>query len=171
LFEIQNYENHCISKFHYNLITLFLFDFHHFNGSIMTTRSIDPKTIAPILQTIQDQGKLLIHGLACEKDRTTVLAAARELVAALETPHEIVGRMNWLDVSSQIKSKRKSPNMSQMSRHVAVRVGLDLDIFTKLAEADGAPKSAAQLAEATGCDPKLLSKLFLIFSWNHVLIP
>lgn len=64
----------------------------------MTTRTVDPSALNPLLQSIQEKGKLLTNGSTSQKEREALLASARELVAELETPHEVVGRMNWLDV-------------------------------------------------------------------------
>ncbi|KAJ2996759.1 hypothetical protein NUW58_g870 [Xylaria curta] len=84
--------------------------------------------------------KLQIDG---DNGRRDLLKIARALVAALETPKESVMRMTW-----------HSPTV-----FAAMRLCMDLDLYSKICDDDGSPKSAQFLAETTGADPRLVERL------------
>ena len=44
----------------------------------------------------------------------------------------------------------------QQGHHAALRIGVDLNVFEKLDERNGAAKSSKELAEMTGADPHLI---------------
>ena len=44
----------------------------------------------------------------------------------------------------------------QQGHHAALRIGVDLNVFEKLDERNGAPKSSKELAKMTGADPHLI---------------
>lgn len=77
-----------------------------------------------------------------ESSRESLLEAAKQLVRRLETPAERICHLAWNDV----------PFIG------AVRVLIDLKIFKLLAQANE-PKEVTELAKASGCDAKLLSRL------------
>lgn len=46
----------------------------------------------------------------------------------------------------------------QQGHHAALRVGVNLNVFEKLDESDGAAKSSKELAKMTGADPHLIGR-------------
>ncbi|KAL9071370.1 MAG: hypothetical protein Q9161_004229 [Pseudevernia consocians] len=89
-----------------------------------------------ILQEIAFKGSILNkpnHGDA----RRELLAAARSLCYKLETPIESLLRICW----------------AKAQTHPAIRTGVEMNLFEKLAEDDGAAKSKGQLAAMIGADP------------------
>ncbi|EKV08093.1 O-methyltransferase [Penicillium digitatum PHI26] len=75
-------------------------------------------------------------------DRTTLLEVARSLVYALETPREVIIRHCW----------------SQTTLFASMEIAVDLGLFAVLSK-DEKPKSADELAKATGADPVLLARI------------
>ncbi|KAF6226401.1 hypothetical protein HO133_009267 [Letharia lupina] len=73
--------------------------------------------------------------------RRELLAAARSLCYKLETPIESLLRICWAEAQT----------------HPAIRTGIEMNLFEKLVEDDGAAKSNSQLAAMTGADPVLLN--------------
>ncbi|GLA63131.1 hypothetical protein AtubIFM54640_004270 [Aspergillus tubingensis] len=91
--------------------------------------------------------RIALHGEAYltendENERTKILDAARSLVYALETPREAIIRHCW----------------SQSTLYAALETGVDLGLFTALSQ-DDKPKTAGQLATATGADPTMLARI------------
>ncbi|KAL1983736.1 hypothetical protein VTN96DRAFT_9992 [Rasamsonia emersonii] len=86
------------------------------------------------------------HGKAFAQNdpqaRLKLLESARNLVYALETPREAMIRYCW----------------SQSTITAAIEIAIDLGVFKVLAK-DEKPKSAAELAEATGAEPVFLSRI------------
>lgn len=74
--------------------------------------------------------------------RQEMIAKARSLINALETPMESILWMGW----------------AEPTRTAAVRVGIDVGLFEKLAADDGKAKSSQQLADATKTDPALIGE-------------
>ncbi|KAL4802514.1 S-adenosyl-L-methionine-dependent methyltransferase [Aspergillus unguis] len=81
-------------------------------------------------------------GNSDEDVRAEYLDAARHLVYALETPREAMIRYCW----------------SQSTLYAAIESCVDLGVFPILAK-DDTPKTAAELAKATGADTLLLSRI------------
>lgn len=96
--------------------------------------------VAKLTAELQQLIPTLKPGL--ESSREGLLQAARQLVRRLETPPERICRLSWNDV----------PFIG------AVRVLIDLKIFKLLADSNG-PRTTTQLAEESGADPKLASRL------------
>ncbi|PYH84606.1 o-methyltransferase [Aspergillus uvarum CBS 121591] len=101
----------------------------------------DPEEVPALLK------RIALHGEAYltendELERTRILDSARSLVYALETPREAIVRHCW----------------SQSSLHAAIEIGVDVDLFTALSR-DDKPKSAAELAMATGVSQVMLARV------------
>ncbi|RAH84305.1 o-methyltransferase [Aspergillus japonicus CBS 114.51] len=101
----------------------------------------DPEEVPGLLK------RIALHGEAYltendELERTKILDSARALVYALETPREAIIRHCW----------------SQSSLYAAIEIGVDLDLFTALSR-DDKPKSAAELAIATGVSQVMLARV------------
>ena len=47
----------------------------------------------------------------------------------------------------------------QQGHHAALRIGDNLNLFEKLDESNGAPKSSKELAKMTSSDPQLIGRL------------
>ena len=54
---------------------------------------------------------------------------------------------------------------TQQGHHAAVRVGIDMNLFEKLDEGNGDPKSSVELAKMTGADPTLTGGL-----WRGIIV-
>ncbi|KAL4791471.1 S-adenosyl-L-methionine-dependent methyltransferase [Aspergillus venezuelensis] len=89
---------------------------------------------------------------ADEDVRAEYLDAARHLVYALETPREAMIRYCW----------------SQSTVYAAIETCVDLGVFPILAK-DDTPKTALELAEATGAEPLLLARLLKHLSTMGVI--
>ncbi|PWY79169.1 o-methyltransferase [Aspergillus heteromorphus CBS 117.55] len=101
--------------------------------------------------------RVALHGEAYltekdEEERTTVLDAARALVYALETPREAMIRHTWC----------------QSSLYAALETAVDLGVFPALSK-DDSPKTAAELAAATGADPTMLARILKHLNANGVI--
>ena len=81
--------------------------------------------------------------------RRTLLSAAQKLVNELELPQERTFRMVWRD-----------PNTI-----IAIKVCLDLSVFPHL---DDGQKSSAELAQGTGADSLLLSRLLRLLATQNI---
>ncbi|KAJ5789596.1 O-methyltransferase family 2 [Penicillium psychrosexuale] len=99
-----------------------------------------PELVPDLVDQIASLGK--VASLQDNTDRTTLLEAARSLVYALETPREAMIRYCW----------------SQSTLYASLETGVDLGLFAILSK-DDKPKSAAELAKATGADPVLLARI------------
>ena len=106
--------------------------------------------IAHLAQDVQRMGSAIRPDN--QKQRQSLLRAARALVNELETPAERIARMTQLDTAIW----------------TATRVLIDMRVFVSLVDSDG-PKTASQLAETSGADPKLVERLLkLIATENFV---
>ncbi|KAJ6051332.1 uncharacterized protein N7446_005964 [Penicillium canescens] len=99
-----------------------------------------PELVPGLVEQVACLGK--IASLQNHKERSALLDAARSLVYALETPREAMIRYCW----------------SQSTLYAAVETGVDLGLFAILSK-DEKPKTAAELANATGADPVLLARI------------
>ncbi|OQE46935.1 hypothetical protein PENCOP_c001G00407 [Penicillium coprophilum] len=126
---------------------------NHANGDLQTNGGLEnafvdrvatsantPELVPGLVDQVASLGK--VASLQDHTDRTTLLEAARSLVYALETPREAMIRYCW----------------SQATLYAALETGVDLDVFAILSK-DEKPKSAAELAKATGADPVLLARI------------
>ncbi|KAH8692617.1 putative O-methyltransferase [Talaromyces proteolyticus] len=93
-----------------------------------------------LLEEVSSQGKSLVQYGA--QNRRQLLEAARSLVYALETPREAIIRFCW----------------SQSTIYTAIESSINLGLFKALSQ-DDKPKTAGQLAEATGAEPVFLSRI------------
>lgn len=122
----------------------------HQNGKISNKESMEafvdrtvaisantPELVPGLVDEVAALGK--VANLQDHKDRSTLLETARSLVYALETPREAMIRYCW----------------SQATLYAALETGVDLGVFAVLSK-DDKPKTAAELANATGADPVLL---------------
>ncbi|PYI23475.1 hypothetical protein BO99DRAFT_428767 [Aspergillus violaceofuscus CBS 115571] len=103
----------------------------------------DPEEVPALLK------RIALHGEAYltendELERTKILESARALVYALETPREANIRHCWSQGCSSL--------------YAAIEIGVDLDLFTALSR-DDKPKSAAELAMATGVSQVMLARV------------
>jgi hypothetical protein len=97
------------------------------------------------------------NGIQNEDAHSDALAAARNLIEALEGPEEVVMR-NAFEVplpSSFNVSQAKKYNETH-TYSLCVRLGVDLRLFHILVSHDGTPVSAAVLAQTTGADAVFL---------------
>ncbi|OJJ78945.1 uncharacterized protein ASPGLDRAFT_70426 [Aspergillus glaucus CBS 516.65] len=99
-----------------------------------------PQEVPGLLDQISSHGDAFLN--ADPDARLKLLEDARALVNALETPRESMIRYCW----------------AQSTIYAAIETGVDIDLFHKLSRNDR-PKSAAELAEDTECDPVMLSRL------------
>ncbi|KAF2490471.1 S-adenosyl-L-methionine-dependent methyltransferase [Lophium mytilinum] len=90
---------------------------------------------------------------ATEASRKSLLEAARSLVAELETPGEKLARLGWFEIH----------------RPTALKVGLDLGLFNKMAEDNASPKSVDQLAKMTGAEARLLGRLLRVMAADRMV--
>lgn len=77
-----------------------------------------------------------------ETARLELVETARSLVRALETPRETMIKHCW----------------AQPSAFAALSTGVDVGLFSALAENEGSAKNANELATKLGMDPPLLCK-------------
>ncbi|KAL4931391.1 S-adenosyl-L-methionine-dependent methyltransferase [Aspergillus undulatus] len=100
-----------------------------------------PQDLPDLLKKVTSLGGAYAENLD-EDVRAEYLDAARHLVYALETPREAMIRYCW----------------SQSTLYAAIEACVDLGVFPILSK-DDTPKTALELAEATGAEPLLLSRL------------
>ncbi|PYH44716.1 o-methyltransferase [Aspergillus saccharolyticus JOP 1030-1] len=101
----------------------------------------DPEEVPALLKRISLHGEAYLTEND-ELERTRILDSARALVYALETPREAMIRHCW----------------SQSTLYAAIEIAVNLDLFTALSR-DETPKSAAELALATGSNPGVLARI------------
>ena len=77
-----------------------------------------------------------------DSTRQEMIAKARSLISTLETPMESILWKGW----------------AKPTRTAAVRIGIDIGLFEKLAADDGKAKNSQQLADATGTDRALVGE-------------
>lgn len=72
----------------------------------MATNDLD---IANVLKEVNTRGNAFLGDQEHEGTKKELLEAARNLVASLESPFEVLARMNWLEVCSRmsIRSERR----------------------------------------------------------------
>ncbi|KAF2112724.1 putative hydroxyindole O-methyltransferase [Lophiotrema nucula] len=99
--------------------------------------------ITTLLKDVDAKGKSVTNSTSDDNPRKALLESARSLVTALETPFEVVARMNWFDPP----------------KWAMTRIGYDLNLFDKMLENNRSPKSCEELGKLTGADPKLLSRM------------
>ncbi|GAM39457.1 hypothetical protein TCE0_034r11023 [Talaromyces pinophilus] len=96
--------------------------------------------VPQLLEEIAKQGKYLTQDGA--QNRRQLLESVRSLSYALETPREAMIRYCW----------------SQPTIFAAIELGVNLGLFKVLSK-DDKPKTAVELAEATGAEPVFLSRI------------
>ncbi|MCJ1475832.1 hypothetical protein MMC13_004496 [Lambiella insularis] len=94
-----------------------------------------------LLEDIASNGKALLE--EDQTARTRLLSAARALVAELETPRETIIRMCW----------------AETNLFTSAMIARDVKLFAKLDEYNGGAKTVNRLAQMTGTEPALLSRL------------
>ncbi|KAM0795729.1 S-adenosyl-L-methionine-dependent methyltransferase [Usnea florida] len=102
--------------------------------------SSTPYDIPALVENISIASKEL--GQDNGEARRQCLQAARSLTFALETPIETVFRHGW----------------AEQGHHAALRACIDLNVFEKLDEGEGA-KTSAEIAKMVGADPVLMERL------------
>ncbi|KAI1089157.1 S-adenosyl-L-methionine-dependent methyltransferase [Rostrohypoxylon terebratum] len=109
----------------------------------MTTinNNSDVEHVARVLKQVAEYGDKFTNGDPAA--RLKLLASARELVLAAETPVESLQWNIW----------------ALPTRWVASRIALDLKIFETAVENGGCPKSDEDLAAATGASPILVKRI------------
>ncbi|MCJ1385013.1 hypothetical protein MMC17_008131 [Xylographa soralifera] len=83
------------------------------------------------------------HHDGADKARVALIATARDLIAALETPLESIIWMAW----------------AEPTRFVATRIAIDLSLFEHLSEDKGSSKTKEQLTSKTGADANLIGRI------------
>ncbi|KAL2076176.1 hypothetical protein VTL71DRAFT_1119 [Oculimacula yallundae] len=116
--------------------------------------NFSPTDVARLLQQVAVKGKSLLGGNNILATREELLADARSLCNALETPMEAILRQGWANPALE----------------ASVRVGLDLKLFEALEKDRDSPKSSTQLAELTGSDPVLLSRILKHLSTMEFIV-
>ncbi|KAE8557008.1 hypothetical protein EYB25_001714 [Talaromyces marneffei] len=96
--------------------------------------------VPQLLEELAKQGKSLTQDGA--QNRRQLLETVHSLSYALETPREAMIRYCW----------------SQPTIFAAIELGINLGLFKVLAKGDK-PKTAVELAEATGAEPVFLSRI------------
>lgn len=101
-----------------------------------------------VIEDVVERINLLGHRYS-DTNRGTLLAEAKALVRALETPQEAVTRMAWVEPVT----------------HTVIRLAIELDIFVLLAQTSAAGKAltSADIAEKTGAERSLVVRIL-----NHL---
>ncbi|KAL1954422.1 hypothetical protein VTO42DRAFT_1192 [Malbranchea cinnamomea] len=98
------------------------------------------ENVPHLLQQVVSHARSLVDSEP--QARLKLLAAARSLVNALETPREAMIRLWW-----------------SQSAFAAIQIAIDLGIFALMANNAGAPTTVNELSSATGADPVLLGRV------------
>ncbi|EED19714.1 O-methyltransferase, putative [Talaromyces stipitatus ATCC 10500] len=106
----------------------------------IAVKANDIDQVPHLLEEIAKQGKALTQDGA--QNRRRLLETVRSLSYVLETPREAIIRYCW----------------SQPTIFAAIELGINLGLFKVLSK-DDKPKTAAELAEATGAEPVFLSRV------------
>ncbi|KAJ5500268.1 hypothetical protein LT330_002256 [Penicillium expansum] len=117
----------------------------------VATSPSTPELVPSLVKQVASLGKSA--NLQDYDDRIALLEAAQSLVYALQTPREAMTRHCW-DLAST---------------YASVEIGIDLGLFAILSK-DEKPKSAAELAKATGADPALLRRILKHLSTVGVIL-
>ncbi|KAJ5360025.1 hypothetical protein N7517_009216 [Penicillium concentricum] len=121
-----------------------------FFARVATSPSM-PELVPNLVNQISSLGKSVsLHDYT---DRIALVEAAQSLVYALQTPREAMNRHCW----------------AQTATYSSVQIGIDLGLFAILSK-DDKPKSAAELAKATGADPALLARILKHLSATGVIL-
>lgn len=106
------------------------------------------------------EGMVALGKKLSKSERRQVLGAVRKLAVSLETPGEVAIRQVWevrmplMDLRGYLLSLAYT---SQSHNYTfAIRVAVDLGIFHKLVAKQGAPISAAELAEECKAEELLI---------------
>lgn len=94
---------------------------------------------------------------ATEASRKALLEDALSLVVALEAPEDKLARLGWFEVRLIYELHQDFLKLTQIHRTTALKVGLNLGLFNKMAEDNETPKSVEKLAEKAGAEARLLS--------------
>ncbi|KAI3399351.1 hypothetical protein diail_7078, partial [Diaporthe ilicicola] len=105
----------------------------------MSTFSKDK--IAEVLNQITSNGNGFMNDDPGSREK--LLASARELIVAAESPVESLLWSIW----------------AQPTRTVAARIAVDLKIFETAVQDSGRPKTDSELAASTGASPKLVQRI------------
>jgi len=97
-------------------------------------------SVSPILDSIAATGANFLS-TPNQAGRTALIAQARALITALETPIEAITRMTW----------------AEPTRYAAVRIAIDLKLFSHLESSTA--KTTSELTALTGASPHLLDRL------------
>ncbi|KGO50161.1 hypothetical protein PEX2_056390 [Penicillium expansum] len=117
----------------------------------VATSPSTPELVPSLVKQVASLGKSA--NLQDYDDRIALLEAAQSLVYALQTPREAMNRHCW----------------ELASTYASVEIGIDLGLFAILSK-DEKPKSAAELAKATGADPALLRRILKHLSTVGVIL-
>ncbi|KAI6089581.1 S-adenosyl-L-methionine-dependent methyltransferase [Hypoxylon rubiginosum] len=105
------------------------------------TPNVDVENIARALKQVAEDGDKVMKNDSAARER--LVASARDLVLAAETPMESLLWHIW----------------ALPTRTVAARIAVDLKIFETAVENGGSPKSNEDLAAATGASPILVRRI------------
>jgi hypothetical protein len=112
---------------------------------------IQSERILQTLQQIESDGSKFANG--DPEARQRLIAGARELISAAETPVETLLWNVW----------------AMPTRTVATRVAIDLKLFETASGDNGSPKTNKQLAAATGASPTLVKRITRICASKNML--
>ncbi|KAI0887606.1 S-adenosyl-L-methionine-dependent methyltransferase [Annulohypoxylon maeteangense] len=107
----------------------------------MASETPNVDKVAQALKQVAEDGEKFMTGDQAARER--LVASARELVLAAETPVETVLWNIW----------------AVPTRTVASRIAVDLKIFETAVKNGGCPKSSEDLAAATGASPTLVKRI------------
>ncbi|KAM0701687.1 hypothetical protein Q7P35_010596 [Cladosporium inversicolor] len=106
----------------------------------VATSPNDADAVSSTIESIQALGKTFTP--TDNFGRQKLLAEARRLVRALETPRETMIKHNW----------------AQPAAHMAITLGVDLGLFGAMLEDDSSSKSVTELGKMLRVDPGLLAR-------------
>ncbi|KAF2453061.1 S-adenosyl-L-methionine-dependent methyltransferase [Lineolata rhizophorae] len=116
------------------------------NGTIpdisLALNPSDVESVPGLLKDIASTG----NSFVAQEDRASrlqLLAQARQLVRALETPRETMLKNCW----------------GEPGAYCAIAACMTIGVFPELAKDDGSPKKVSDLAKTLNCDEKLLGRL------------
>ena len=125
--------------------------------------AVAPNDLESVLGLVQRINSIAVEASAGnENARLDLLKLARLLVQALETPREAMIWHCWAQVGGDVmlvfpaKCSGLTDAVFQPAAMAALSTGIDVGLFSCLAEDGGSAKNADQLATALGMDTPLL---------------
>lgn len=97
-------------------------------------------------ELIANLGNIDSSSFANEAERVRARDALFETLRKVQSPWDIVWDHNWVNTAT----------------NASVKTLIDAGVFKKYAECGGSPKTCTELAELTGADELLISKLMTV---------